>query len=165
MTKVFFGERAKDYKFKHLFDNLSFLTYGIIVDAFQHIVYENPELTPDERNAKWKELEAKYRPYLSTEGMTYFDKGTRWQYQMHIYESPFYYIDYCLAQANALQFLFKSLENYEKAFADYFRFTSHGGEMFFTDMLEEVNVNSPFKDGALKTVAEKSEEILKKLSL
>lgn len=160
----FFGERANDYKFKHLFDNLSFLTYGSIVDAFQHVVYEHPELTPAERNAEWNKLEAQFRPYLNTKGMRYFEKGTRWQYQMHIYESPFYYIDYCLAQSDALQFLFDSLENYDDAFEKYFRFTSHGGQMFFTDMLKEAKINSPFEDGALKKVAEKSEEVLKKLS-
>ncbi len=160
----FFGERAKDYKFKHLFDNLSFLTYGTIVDAFQHVVYENPDLTPAQRNEEWNKLEAKFRPYLNTVGMTYFEKGTRWQYQMHIYESPFYYIDYCLAQANALQFLFKSLDDYQKAFDAYFKFTSCGGTKYFTDMLKEAGVNSPFSEGALKEIAEKCEDLLKELS-
>ena len=159
----FFGERAKDYKFKHLFDNLSFLTYGIVVDAFQHVVYENPELTPAQRNEEWKKLEQTFRPYMNADGMTYFEKGTRWQYQMHIFESPFYYIDYCLAQSNALQFLFKSLENYEEAINAYFKFTSYGGTKYFTEMLEEAGINSPFKEGALKEVALKSEELLAKL--
>ena len=160
----FFGDRAKDYKYKHLFDNLSFLTYGIIVDAFQHVVYENPDLTPAQRNEEWNKLEATFRPYMNAKGMTYFEKGTRWQYQMHIFESPFYYIDYCLAQANALQFLFKSLEDYDKALEAYFKFTSYGGTKFFTEMLEEAGINSPFKEGALREVAQKSEEILKELS-
>lgn len=160
----FFGERAKDYKYKHLFDNLSFLTYGIIVDAFQHVVYENPDLTPAQRNEEWNKLEATFRPYMNAKGMTYFEKGTRWQYQMHIFESPFYYIDYCLAQSNALQFLFKSLEDYDSALNAYFKFTSYGGTKFFTEMLEEAGINSPFKEGALKEVAQKSEALLKELS-
>ncbi len=160
----FFGERAQDYKYKHLLDNLSFLTYGIIVDAFQHVVYENPELTPAQRNEEWLKLERKFRPYMNADGITYFEKGTRWQYQMHIFESPFYYIDYCLAQSNALQFLFKSLENYQDAFEKYFKFTSNGGTMYFTDMLEDAGINSPFKKGALKEVAEKSEQLLNKLA-
>lgn len=82
---------------------------------------------------------------------------------MHIYESPFYYIDYCLAQSNALQFLFKSLDNYQSAFESYLKFTSHFGTEMFTDMLKEVGINSPFEDGALKEVAQKSEEVLAKL--
>lgn len=160
----FFGNRADDYKFKHLMGNLSFLTYGVIVDAFQHVVYEHPELTPDERNAEWNKLEAQFRPYLNTKGMRYFENGTRWQYQMHIYETPFYYIDYCLAQSNALQFLFKSLDNYEDAFNAYLKFTSHFGTQYLTDILKEAGINSPFEDGALKDVAQKSEELLKKLA-
>lgn len=160
----FFGDRANDYKFKHLFDNLSFLTYGVIVDEFQHRVYENPALTPDERNAVWNELEAKYRPYMNAVGMPYFEKGTRWQYQMHIYESPFYYIDYCLAQSNALQFLFRSLKDYRAAFNSYLKFTSHYGTEFFTDMLKESGIRSPFEKGALKEVALLSEKTLEELS-
>jgi len=156
----FFGARANDYKFKHLFDNLSFLTYGVIVDEFQHIVYSNPLMTPDERNAAWNVLERKYRPYMNARGMKYFEKGTRWQYQMHIYESPFYYIDYCLAQSDALQFLFKSLKDYDSAFAAYLKFTSHGGSAFFTDMLKEAGIRSPFEDGALAEVAAESERVL-----
>ncbi len=159
----FFAGRANDYKYKHLLDSLSFLTYGTVVDAFQHIVYENPDMTPAERNAAWNDLEAKFRPYLNTKGMRYFEKGTRWQYQMHIYESPFYYIDYCLAQSDALQFLFTSLENYGDAFSRYYKFTSHYGSEFFTDMLKEVGIKSPFEKGALKEVAEKSEKLLKEL--
>lgn len=159
----FFAGRANDYKYKHLLDSLSFLTYGTVVDAFQHIVYENPDMTPAERNAAWNDLEAKFRPYLNTKGMRYFEKGTRWQYQMHIYESPFYYIDYCLAQSDALQFLFASLENYGDAFSRYYKFTSHYGSEFFTDMLKEVGIKSPFEKGALKEVAEKSEKLLKEL--
>jgi len=160
----FFGDRANDYKFKHLFDNLSFLTYGVIVDEFQHRVYENPDLTPDERNAVWNELEAKYRPYMNAVGMPYFEKGTRWQYQMHIYESPFYYIDYCLAQSNALQFLFRSLKDYRAAFNSYLKFTSRYGTEFFTDMLKESGIRSPFEKGALKEVALLSEKTLEELS-
>lgn len=160
----FFGDRANDYKYKHLLDSLSFLTYGIIVDAFQHVVYEHPELTLAERNAEWNKLEQKFRPYLSTNGMKYFEKGTRWQYQMHIFESPFYYIDYCLAQSNALQFLFASQENYADAFARYYAFTSKYGSEYFTDMLKEAGIKSPFEKGALKEVALKSEKLLAELS-
>ncbi len=159
----FFGDKANDYKYKHLFDNLSFLTYGVIVDEFQQIVYEKPELSPEERNAVWKRLEGKYRPYMNADGMTYFEKGTRWQYQMHIYESPFYYIDYCLAQADALQFLFKSLDDYAAAFKAYNAFTANSGKQFFTDLVKQAGLRSPFEEGALSEIAAKSEDILKGL--
>lgn len=80
---------------------LSFLPYGTIVDDFQRQVYENPDWTPEERKAAWRKLEAEFRPHITFDGIPYLEEGTRWQYQMHIYETPFYYIDYCLAQTAA----------------------------------------------------------------
>ena len=159
----FFGENAEKYKYMHALDALSFLPYGTIVDAFQHIVYENPDMTPDERDAAWLELEHKFRPHISMEGMPYLEKGTRWQYQMHIYESPFYYIDYVLAQTAAFNFLLASRENYDDAFARYIRLSRHGGEMVWTDLLEEAGFTSPFAPGALKTLAEKVETMLEEI--
>lgn len=159
----FFGENAEKYKYMHALDALSFLPYGSIVDAFQHIVYENPDMTPDERDAAWLELEHKFRPLISMDGMPYLEKGTRWQYQMHIYESPFYYIDYVLAQTAAFNFLLASRENYDDAFARYIRLSRQGGEKVWTDLLEEAGFTSPFEPGALKTLAEKVEALLNEI--
>ena len=159
----FFGENAEKYKYMHALDALSFLPYGTIVDAFQHIVYENPDMTPDERNEVWLELEHKFRPHISMEGMPYLEKGTRWQYQMHIYESPFYYIDYVLAQTAAFNFLLASRQNYDDAFARYIRLSRQGGEKVWTDLLEEAGFTSPFEPGALKTLAKKVEALLNEI--
>lgn len=159
----FFGQKAKEYKFKHLTDALSFLPYGIIVDYFQHIVYENPSLTPAQRKAEWKKLEETFRPWLCIDGIPYLELGTRWQYQMHIYESPFYYIDYTLAQTIAFQFLLLSLENYDKAFETYFKFLCHGGELMFTQLVKEAGLTSPFEEGALYDIGQKISSLIDKL--
>lgn len=161
----FFGEDADKYRYMHALDSFSFIPYGTIVDAFQHIVYENPDMTPDERDAAWLELERKFRPHISMEGIPYLEKGTRWQYQMHIYESPFYYIDYCLAQTAAFNFLLASLENYDDAFARYLKLSRQGGEKVWTDLLEEAGFTSPFTPGALKTLAENVEKVLEKIKV
>ncbi|UZQ84651.1 M3 family oligoendopeptidase [Thermoclostridium stercorarium] len=159
----FFGKDAAKYRFMHVFDAFSFIPYGTIVDYFQHIVYANPDMTPEERNETWRKLEAEFRPYLSSEGIPYLEKGTRWQYQMHIYESPFYYIDYCLAQVVAFEFLLESLKDYNEAFRKYVRFASQGGEALFTDLIKEAGLVSPFEDGALKDLAGKIEKLLNEL--
>ena len=159
----FFGEEAGKYKFMHALGSFSFIPYGTMVDAFQHIVYEHPELTPDERDAEWLKLEKTFRPHISFEGMPYLEKGTRWQYQMHIYESPFYYIDYCLAQTAAFNFLLASLEDYDDAFARYLRLSKQGGEKVWTDLLEEAGFVPPFEPGALKELAGKVEALLESL--
>ena len=159
----FFGEDAERYKFMHLLDALSFLPYGTIVDDFQRQVYENPQWTPEERKAAWRKLEAEFRPHITFDGVPYLEEGTRWQYQMHIYETPFYYIDYCLAQTAALQFLLESRKDYKDAFERYVRLLSQGGEKVFTDLLREAGLKSPFEEGALKEVAQEIEDLLKRL--
>ncbi len=161
--KQFFGENEGKYKFMHTFDALSFIPYGTIVDYFQHIIYANPEMTPSDRKAEWNKLEAEFRPYMSTEGMTYLSQGTRWQYQMHIYETPFYYIDYCLAQVVAFEFLLESRKDYQDAFSRYVRFLSQGGEKTFPDLIKEAKLVSPFEDGALEGVAAEVESLLGEL--
>ena len=159
----FFGEDAERYKFMHLLDALSFIPYGTIVDDFQRQVYENPDWTPEERKAAWRKLEAEFRPHITFDGVPYLEEGTRWQYQMHIYESPFYYIDYCLAQTAALQFLLASRKDYNDAFQRYVRLLSQGGEKVFTDLLVEAGLKSPFREGALKELAVESEALLDSL--
>ena len=160
----FFGERADDYKYKHLFSALAFIPYGVIVDYFQEIVYENPELTPAERNKVWSELESKFRPYMNAKGIEYLENGTRWQYQNHIFQSPFYYIDYCLAQVVAFEFLQLSLQDYEGALKTYIAHASRTGNFGFTDLIKMAGLKSPFENGALSEVAEMCRELLQKLS-
>lgn len=159
----FFGENASKYRFRHAMDALSFIPYGTMVDAFQHLVYEQPELTPSQRNAAWLELERQFRPYISMEGIPYLEKGTRWQYQMHIFETPFYYIDYCLAQTAAFQFLLASLSDYDDAFSKYLQFSRQGGERLWTDLLSEAGFKSPFEEGTLKELASSIEDLLSKI--
>ena len=160
----FFGAEAEQYRYMHALESFAFLPYGTMVDAFQHIVYEHPELTPDERNAAWLGLEKQFRPHISFEGMPYLEKGTRWQYQMHIYETPFYYIDYALAQAAAFSFLLASRRDYHDAFERYLRLSKHSGEMVWTDLLAEAGFTPPFVPGALRTLAGEVEALLKEIA-
>ncbi len=158
-----FFKNVDEYKIKHLESCLTFIPYGVIVDEFQHIVYENPDMTPAERNKIYLELEKKYRPYMTFEGIPYLEKGTRWQYQMHIYESPFYYIDYCLAQVVALEFLVESQKDYDGALQRYFEHVKRGGRYPFSKLIDLAGLKSPFKHGALKEVFENALGILNSL--
>lgn len=162
-TEKFFGESANAYRKKHLLSSLSFIPYGVIVDEFQHEIYDHPDYTPEERKAVYRRLEEKYRPYMEFKDIPYIEEGTRWQYQMHIYETPFYYIDYCLAQTVALWFLVKSRENYQKALDDYLTFLKAGGQKSFEALLETAGIPSPFKEGSLKELSQKVLEIAEEL--
>ena len=152
---LFFGDKAADYVEMHLEDAVCFIPYGCMVDEFQHIVYENPELTPSERKAAWSRLEKEYKPHLDYTGYPFFEKGGFWQKQLHIYNYPLYYIDYCLAQTCALQYKGKMDEDYKAAWESYLKLCRLSASDFFTNMIEEVGLDNPFKDGCLKKIVER----------
>ena len=158
---MFFGDRAQDYIDMHLEDSAAFIPYGCMVDEFQHIVYENPELTPAQRKEAWQKLEKEYKPHLDYEGLKFFDKGGFWQKQLHIFDYPLYYIDYCLAQTCALQFKAKMDEDYEAAWKSYLKLCRLSASDFFTNMVKEVGLDSPFEDGCVKKIVEKLEKYQK----
>ncbi len=149
---LFFKEDTDKYKFAHLSAALQFLPYGVAVDEFQHAVYENPEATPEERKQIWKELEKKYLPHRDYDGFAYLERGGFWQRQGHIFENPFYYIDYTLAQICAFQFWKKSQEDHDAAWKDYLHLCKQGGTKSFTQLVKEANLISPFEDGCVKSV-------------
>ncbi len=156
----FFGEDAERYRTGHLEDALLFLPYGCAVDEFQHRVYENPTMTPDERAAVWKDLEAIYLPHRSYEDMAHHSSGRLWQQQHHIFAVPFYYIDYCLAQTCALQMWHAANSDREGVMARYRKLCGLGGSLPFTGLLKEVGLANPFKPGCLVSVCDAAAEAL-----
>ena len=160
----FFKEQTDKYKFTHLSSGLLFLPYGVAVDEFQHVIYENPEMTPADRKAAWKEIEAKYLPHRDYDGHEYLESGAIWQRQGHIYASPFYYIDYTLAQICAFQFWKRSRENFEDAWKDYVHLCGLGGSLSFTKLVEEAGLVSPFESGCVESVIGTIEEYLNSIN-
>lgn len=158
--ELFFNEDTEKYKFQHLSGALHFLPYGVSVDEFQHRVYEKPNMTPAERKAVWREIEKKYKPSLDYDGNEYAELGGRWQQQAHIYEIPFYYIDYTLAQVCALQFWVRMQEDYQGAWKDYLKLCQAGGSMSFLKLVELAGLKSPFEDGTIEEVVAKVEAYL-----
>ncbi len=155
--ELFFEDETDKYKFSHLSDALLFLPYGVTVDEFQHWVYENPEASPAERKQQWRELESKYLPHKDYDGHHYLESGGFWQRQGHIYSSPFYYIDYTLAQICAFQFWKRSREDMDSAWADYLKLCKLGGSLPFTSLVKEANLISPFEEGCVESVVHEIE--------
>ena len=149
---LFFGEDTEKYHFAHLTAALQFLPYGVAVDEFQHFVYENPEVTPSVRNAKWREIEQKYLPHRHYNGNPFLEGGAFWQKQGHIFSTPFYYIDYTLAQICAFQFWKKDREDHKNAWKDYVRLCKAGGSQSFLNLVKLANLRSPFDDGCVESV-------------
>lgn len=157
---LFFQNDTEKYKFIHLSEALLFIPYGVTVDEFQHWVYENPEVTPQERREKWLEIEKKYLPTRDYGEVDELKNGIFWFRQGHIFSSPFYYIDYTLAQVCAFQFWIKSREDREKAWQDYLNLCKLGGSKSFFELMKSANLKNPFEEGTLAAVIPKIKEYL-----
>jgi M3 family oligoendopeptidase len=158
--ELFFGDGAADFRHIDLASTLTFLPYGVTVDEFQHLVYAKPDATRKERHAMWKQLESTYEPYLDYGDLPHVSHGGRWQEKQHIFRSPFYYIDYTLAQTCALQFWIKAEENREQAMQDYVALCKRGGEAPFQVLVASAKLISPFKEGCLRDVVAHSRQVL-----
>lgn len=150
----FFLEDTEKYKFNHLASSISFLPYGVSVDEFQHGVYENPDMTPEERKALWRDIEKKYLPFKDYDDDAFMEKGTFWYRQGHIFGAPFYYIDYTLAQVCAFQFWVKSQEDHKNAVQEYIELCKLGGSKSFVELIGAAGLQNPFVDGTVKDVIE-----------
>ena len=159
----FFEEDTEKYKFNHLASSISFLPYGVLVDEFQHGVYENPDLTKDERKALWRKIEKKYLPFKDYGDDLFMEKGTFWYRQGHIFEVPFYYIDYTLAQVCAFQFWVKSQDNHQAAFDQYLDLCKLGGSKSFVDLVESAKLQNPFKAGNVEAIIKPIKAYLDKI--
>lgn len=154
---LFFGDRKQDYIDMHLEDSAIFIPYGCMVDEFQHIVYENPDMTPAQRHTAWLQLEAEYRPHMDYGDNPFFGKGGLWQQQLHIYNAPLYYIDYCLAQTCALQYKIWKDRDFKEAWASYLKLCRLSASDFFTRMIPAVGLKNPFEDGSIQSLVESLE--------
>jgi M3 family oligoendopeptidase len=148
----FFKEDTEKYKFAHLADSILFIPYGVAVDEFQHFVYANPEATPEERKLYWSKLEKRYLPHRKYDGNAYLEAGGFWQRQSHIYQVPFYYIDYTLAQICALQFWKRMNDDQQAAWQDYLNLCQKGGSLSFLELVKVAGLRSPFEDGCVSSV-------------
>jgi M3 family oligoendopeptidase len=150
--ELFFKEDADKYRFSHLSEALLFIPYGVTVDEFQQFVYENPEATPQERKNAWRQIEKKYLPHRDYAGNEYLEQGGFWHQQGHIFGSPFYYIDYTLAQICAFQFWKRSSEENLQAWQDYLKLCQVGGSRSFLELVSLANLISPFEDDCIRAV-------------
>lgn len=152
---LFFGkETAQEYTDMHLEDAVIFVPYGCMVDEFQHIIYDNPNLTPKERKQVWKDLERDYKPHLFYDGLKFFENGCFWQKQHHIYSFPLYYIDYVIAQLCAFEYKIWMDKDRKAAWQSYLKLCRMSAAKFHTELLEEAGLETPFKNGVLAKIVE-----------
>jgi M3 family oligoendopeptidase len=156
----FFGNDADAYRENHLADSLMFLPYGVAVDHFQHLVYESPHATPQERHAMWQFVERRYLPWRTYGNLARPNAGAFWQAQSHIYRSPFYYIDYTLALCCAMQMWVQAEHDPADAFARYAALCARGGEAPFRTLVAGAGLAEPFDPDALPAIIAKARAVL-----
>lgn len=148
----FFEEDTNRYYYSHMAGSLKFLPYGVLVDHFQHEVYTHPEMSHKERMDTWRRLEKEYLPHKNYEEVEILERGGWWMRQAHIFMSPFYYIDYTLAQVCAMQFWARMENKDPKAFEDYQHICKIGGTLPFRKIVKEAGLIVPFEEGCLAQV-------------
>ncbi len=162
-AELFFGEKAEQYRFQHLQEAMTFVPFGVAVDEFQHIVYENPNMTPLERTNAWRNLEKKYMPWRDYgEESEFFTLGGWWYHKLHIFHYPFYYINYTLTTMGAMEFKKKQAEDKAACWKDYMTICCLGGSLGYLDTLRAANLAVPFEKGGVKRAVSYAIEILDK---
>ena len=151
---LFFEEDTQKYYIQHLESALKFLPYGALVDHFQHEVYSKPHMTKDERKKTYRDLEKIYLPHRDYEDDHFMEKGTFWYRQSHIFQVPFYYIDYTLAQVVALEFWSKYQKDPVKTLKTYVDICSEGGSKPFKKLITSHGLSNVFEPNAIKTIIE-----------
>ena len=160
-SEGFFGKDTRKFHYSHLSSALTFIPYGTMVDRFQHIVYEQPDLTPRQRHGVWKDLLGIYMPWQKLDGdIPFYAEGEGWQRQHHIYSSPFYYIDYCLAQTVSLELWAMMQKDQKDAWAHYMAYARQGGSRTFTELLAHAGLKSPFDENCLREVCDTARDWL-----
>lgn len=150
--KNFFGKNTRKYELAHCEDSLDFIPYGCMIDEFQHRMYENENLTPEERNQVWEELEKKYRPWLDMDHLPFYGRYSHWQWKMHVYLNPLYYIDYCMAQTVAFQLWMLSLKDRDAAWKKYLAFVDAAGTKTFAELCSSAGLRVPYEEGTIRDI-------------
>ena len=141
---------------------VEYLPIIIVVDQFQHWMYENPNHTHVERKEKFQELARTYDSnFVSWEGYENW-LATKWLSILHIFEAPFYYIEYAIAQIGALQMYKQYKENPKQALINYKEALSLGSTKAVKEVYEAAGIRFDF---SVQTIKELMDFVEKELEL
>ena len=151
---IFFkdADELRRAKFKQLERVLTILPWIARVDAFQHWIYENPAHTIEERGAKWISLANEYSTgMIDYSGLEQF-RPYEWQRQLHLFEVPFYYIEYGIAQLGAIGLWMQFKQDQQYALNNYIKALSLGGTKTLPQLYEAAGLRFDFSPDYIKTL-------------
>ena len=156
-------EQARVAWLEHLEDVLGSLVHIASVDAFQAWIYTNPAGTDrDARDAQWLALRSRFESGVDWTGLDR-ERVSRWYRQLHIFELPFYYIEYGIAQMGALQVFRNAVRDSGSAVAAYKRFLSLGGTRSLPELYKAAGVKLVFDAATMSELVEFVEERIEAL--
>lgn len=153
-------KRAKRHQLERV---ITIFPWIATIDSFQHWVYENPDHTEEERTAAWTRIIKRFSiPSLDTSGLEKF-REISWQRQLHLFEVPFYYIEYGIAQLGAIGMWKQYRENPAEALKNYTNALALGGTKTLPELYAAAGLPFDFSPGTIKSLMEMVETELDKL--
>lgn len=146
----FFGADAGKYRFRHSQEALTYAPTAACADEFQQRIYDQPDLSPEERKRLWREMEHKYLPFRDYGGKSVFMRGGFFHTQTHIYLNPFRCMEGALARMSAFDLYGRMQRDREGAFSDYLRLCDAGGRFSYRQALKNARLPDPFAPGSVK---------------
>ena len=140
-------QQAKEHQLERV---ITIFPWIAVIDKFQHWVYENPDHTATQRGEKWMEIMSEFTSSsLDVSGLEEYRRYF-WQKQLHLFEVPFYYIEYGIAQLGAIGLWKQYRVDKQKAIDNYINALSLGGTRTLPELFSAAGLQFDFSPGAVK---------------
>ncbi|VAX37391.1 Oligoendopeptidase F [hydrothermal vent metagenome] len=154
LSEFYNKEDAQRSRMDHLEDALSVLVWVATIDAFQHWIYENPKHTASDRKKAWLDIHNRFSTGCINWGGQEEEHAYLWHRQLHIFEVPFYYIEYGIAQLGALQLWFNAKKDWDTALGQYRQALALGGSKPLPKLFETAGLQFDFSEKTIKPIVE-----------
>lgn len=160
---VFYSEADANRARRTMIEGIiRFFPWMATIDVFQHWLYTNPGHTRQQRTAEWLEILDRFSGNTDWSGYESVREST-WQRQLHLFHSPFYYIEYGIAQIGALQLWLKAKEDPRRALANYRAALKLGGTRPLPALFEAAGIRFDFTEQTLRPLMDALGEELQNL--
>lgn len=146
--ETFFGGGADAYRLDHVRGTLEIVPYLASIDDFQHRIYEQG-LDAEGRGAAWREVAKQYMPMIDWDADDWYARG-RWMLQLHVFQYPFYYLDYALARLVSWELWLDALEDRDAGIEKYLRLCELGGTKPFREAVISAGLGDPFDPATIE---------------
>lgn len=144
-------KRAKEHQLERV---ITIFPWIAIIDKFQHWVYENPTHTNEQRTAIWSTILKEFQDdVIDYSGLENY-RSNAWQRQLHLFEVPFYYIEYGIAQLGAIGMWMQFKQNKQQAIDNYCNALALGGTKTLPQLFKTAGLQFDFSPAKIKVLME-----------